>query len=226
MPLVVHPIGAYVTPSDPNARAAYFRSERVIVGAFMKLVRPGIAVVTVALALAIPLGTGAAATSSGVQSTGSAHGIVLDAAGNPQAHVCVGAYPLDEQGVAHGYTQSAADGSYTLAALDPGTYNVKIDGCFGGLSGPDIQQEYYLATSPNGTQTNGYTTLTIVSWGEPLASDSADPTGRRYRNQDRGFGRSGRYRNLSGRCAGRAWYQRLRVRKHACAGRQRLYPDY
>src|SRR5450755_1815520 len=129
----------------------------------MKLGRPGIAVVTVALALAVPLGTGAAATSSGVQSTGSAHGIVLDAAGNPQADVCVGAYPLDEQGVAHGYTQSTADGSYTLAALAPGTYNVKIDGCFGGLAGPDIQQEYYLATSPNGTQTNRYTTLTIVS---------------------------------------------------------------
>ena len=225
----------------------------------MKLGRPGIAVVTIALALAIPLGTGAAATSSGVQTKGSisgtitgqggvaiagacvslqtnnqappvthtdlsgvysfanlaaspidgyavavdpacssdpvaynhlpksssvvyvavgltttvnmsldlggsAHGVVLDAAGNPLAGVCVGAYLLDNPSFARGYTQSAADGSYVLKGLAPGIYRVQFDGCYDSQHvGPDVQPESYAAASANGTQAMDFSSLTIVA---------------------------------------------------------------
>src|SRR5450631_2701201 len=107
----------------------------------MKLGRPGIAVVTVALALAIPLGTGAAATSSGVQSTGSVAGTVTGVNGAAVVHACVQLYMYGP--VIYTDTQ----GAYLFSNVSPSPidpYHVTIDAS--------------CSTSPNAANYFRYTT--------------------------------------------------------------------
>ena len=107
----------------------------------MKLVRPGIAVVTVALALAIPLGTGAAATTSGVQSTGSVAGTVTGVNGTAVVHACVQLYMYGP------VVYTDAQGAYLFSNVSPSQidpYHVIIDAS--------------CSTSPNAANYFKYTT--------------------------------------------------------------------
>lgn len=93
------------------------------------------ALVGVALALAAPAAANAA--------TGSITGTVRDAAGAPitDRSVCVSASSVGF-GVGGGGTQAAADGTYELGALTPGSYRVTFSQCT-GLGADELATQYY-----------------------------------------------------------------------------------
>ncbi|HEY3926026.1 MAG TPA: cell wall-binding repeat-containing protein [Acidothermaceae bacterium] len=80
----------------------------------MKFVRPGIVVAGVALAVAVPLGAGAAASSSGVHPTVTLTGVVAGPTGAPLAGACV---QLQTDPVPNATTD--AGGHYTFTGVQP-----------------------------------------------------------------------------------------------------------
>ena len=117
----------------------------------MKLVRPGIVLTSLALAIGVPLGAGAAASSSGVQpTTGTISGVVNNTHGAPLAGVCVAAWDSALNGA--GQAQSASTGAYSLTNIFPGVYSVVLDACQGG-SAPDVQAQNYDNTQAFGSRT-------------------------------------------------------------------------
>ena len=126
----------------------------------MKLVRPGIVLTSVALAIAVPLGAGAAASSSGVHpTTGTITGVVDDSHGAPLAGVCITAWDSALNGA--GTTQSISTGAYTLTNILPGSYSIVFDACGGGSGHPDVQAQDY-----DGTQVFGSRTFVTVVAGQ------------------------------------------------------------
>jgi ell wall binding domain 2 (CWB2)/Bacterial Ig-like domain (group 3) len=122
----------------------------------MKLARPVILLATIALAVAVPLGAGAAASSSGVQpTTGSVAGVIDNSVGAPLAGVCVTVWDTSLNGV--GEAQSGFTGAYTIANIQPGVYTVTIDGC-GGYGHPNVQAQAY-----DNTQSSVHTPVAVVA---------------------------------------------------------------
>ena len=110
----------------------------------MKLVRPGIIVTSVALAIAVPLGAGAAASNSGVHpTTGTIAGAVTDAQNDPLPGVCVTAQPTNQSTPQPATVQAAADGSYLLSDVPAGTYTMTFGVCVGTMTEPNVQSQYY-----------------------------------------------------------------------------------
>lgn len=106
----------------------------------MKLTRPIFIFAAVGLAIALPLGAGAVASSSGVQpTTGMIAGVIDDSHGASLAGVCVTVW--DSQLNSAGQGQSGSNGTYSLTTL-PGTYTVVFDGC-GGFGHPNVQAQNY-----------------------------------------------------------------------------------
>ncbi len=110
----------------------------------MKLVRPGIVVTSLALAIAVPLGAGAAASNSGVHpTTGTIAGAVTDISNNPLPGVCVYAQPTNQAIPQPATVQTAIDGSYLLSNVPTGTYTMSFGVCFGTMTAPNVQSQYY-----------------------------------------------------------------------------------
>ena len=109
----------------------------------MKLVRPGIVLRSIALAIVVPLGAGAAASSSGVHpTTGTISGVVDNIHGAPLADVCVVAWDSDLN--LAGQAVSGSTGAYSLTNIAPGVYSVVLDACQ-GAGAPDVQAQNYAA---------------------------------------------------------------------------------
>jgi hypothetical protein len=110
----------------------------------MKLVRPGIVVTGLALAIAVPLGAGAAASNSGVHpTTGTIAGAVTDVQNDPLPGVCVTAQPTNQSTPQPATVQAATDGSYLLSDVPAGTYNMTFGVCVGTMTEPNVQSQYY-----------------------------------------------------------------------------------
>src|SRR5476649_412325 len=110
----------------------------------MKLVRPGIVVTSLALAIAVPLGAGAAASNSGVHpTTGTIAGAVTDVQNDPLPGVCVTAQPTNQSTPQPATVQAATDGSYLLSDVPAGTYNMTFGVCVGTMTEPNVQSQYY-----------------------------------------------------------------------------------
>ena len=110
---------------------------------------------------------------AGAATPGSISGTVTG--GSPSVAVagaCVNASPT--MGMGGGATQTAADGTYTLSGLAPGSYNVSVDPtCNGSLSSPYARQN---TTSPV-TVTAGGTTAGVDFLLGPGGSISGTVTG-------------------------------------------------
>jgi len=110
----------------------------------MKLARPAIVAAGVVLAIAVPLGAGAAASSSGVHSTtGTISGVVTDISNNPLPDVCVYAQPTNRATTQPATVQTATDGGYVLSNVPTGTYTMNFGVCFGTMTAPNVQSQYY-----------------------------------------------------------------------------------
>ena len=110
----------------------------------MKLARPAIVAAGVALAIAVPLGAGAAASSSGVHpTTGTITGLVTDVSNDPLPGVCVYAQPTNQAIPQPATVQTAANGSYVVSNVPAGTYTMSFGVCFGTMTAPNVQSQYY-----------------------------------------------------------------------------------
>jgi hypothetical protein len=110
----------------------------------MKLVRPGIVVTGLALAIAVPLGAGAAASNSGVHpTTGTIAGVVTDVQNDPLPGVCVTAQPTNQSTPTPDTVQAVTDGSYLLSDVPAGTYTMTFGVCVGSMTEPNVQSQYY-----------------------------------------------------------------------------------
>ena len=95
---------------------------------------------------------------------GSISGSVANSQGHPILNVCVRADAVDQS--LGSFAQSAADGTFTMTGVAPGTYYVTFDGC-GGIEVPpteNVQPQYY-----NGTQDQSTATPVVVSAGATTA---------------------------------------------------------
>ena len=107
----------------------------------MKLTRPALVSAAVGLAIALPLGAGAAASSSGVQpTTATITGGVVDTGSHALAGICIAV--RDSAGNFDGQDMTAADGTYTVSNLLPGTYLLTYQDC-NRSSGPNVEPQYY-----------------------------------------------------------------------------------
>ncbi len=102
----------------------------------------------------VPMTTAATVTAD-VQLVlgGSISGSVANSHGSPILNVCVGADTADH--LVSSFTQSAADGTFTMTGVTPGTYIVRFDGC-GGIQVPpteNIQPQYYGSTQDESSAT-------------------------------------------------------------------------
>ena len=131
----------------------------------MKLVRPVIVVASVALAIAVPLGAGAAATSSGVHpTTAEITGSVVDSGSHPLTGICISV--LDSSGNSTSFGQTTASGTYDLTGITPGTYTATYQDC-NRSTGPNVQPQYY-----DNTQVYASRHLLTLAAGQTRALDT------------------------------------------------------
>ena len=95
---------------------------------------------------------------------GSISGSVANSHGDPILNVCIIAETADR--LTSAFAQSAANGTFTVPGVKPGTYFVTFDGCGGALVSPteNVQPEYY-----NGTGDLSLATPVTVTVGETTA---------------------------------------------------------
>jgi hypothetical protein len=110
----------------------------------MKFARPSLLLAAIALTLAAPLATSASASTPAVTpTTGTISGSVVNSHGDPILNVCVSALTADH--LLWGFTQTLANGTFTITGLTPATYDLTLDGC-GGIQVPpteNVQPQYY-----------------------------------------------------------------------------------
>jgi putative cell wall-binding protein len=110
--------------------------------------------------------TSAAAVIVNVQLVlgGSITGSVANVHGSPILNVCIRADAADDSGGS--FAQSAADGTFTMTGVPPGTYIVTIDGCNGIEVEPteNVQPQYY-----NSAQDLSSATPVVVTVGATTA---------------------------------------------------------
>jgi hypothetical protein len=127
----------------------------------MKLVRPGIVLTSLALAIGVPLGAGAAASSSGVHPTVTLTGIVAGPTGVPLDGACVN---LQTDPVPYATTDAA--GRYTFTGVQPSTAGTFVISVQPGCSTDPLVEDYLAYTSgpitaSTGAVTTGNVTLTL-----------------------------------------------------------------
>jgi len=91
---------------------------------------------------------------------GAISGSVANSHGAPILNVCISALTADR--TVGSFAQSAADGTFTIAGVVPGTYYLTLDGCGGIIVPPteNVQPQYY-----NGTQDLSSATPVVVTAG-------------------------------------------------------------
>ena len=123
----------------------------------MKLVRPGIVLTSLALAIGVPLGAGAAASSSGVQPTVTLTGIVAGPTGVPLAGACV---DLETDPVP--YVTTDAVGQYSFTGVQPSTAGTFVISVQPGCSTDPLGADYLAYTSGPITATGAVTTGNVT----------------------------------------------------------------
>ena len=131
----------------------------------MKLVRPGIVVTSLALAIGVPLGAGAAASSSGVHpTTAELTGSVVDSASHALPGICISVLDSSRNAASGGETTSA--GGYDISGISPGTYTITYQEC-SQTTGPNVEPQYY-----DNTQSYASRQVLTLAAGQTKALDT------------------------------------------------------